>query len=44
MTAIYSIPEKISPRFRFRSKPVNPHNIKVIISTRLSKKSLKVIN
>ncbi|MEI6196223.1 MAG: glycosyltransferase [Verrucomicrobiota bacterium] len=33
MTAIYSIPKTISSKFRFRSKPVNPHNINVIIPT-----------
>lgn len=33
MTAIYSIPETISRQFRFRSKPVDPRNIKAIIPT-----------
>src|SRR5437762_4399834 len=33
MTAIYSLPETISARFRFRSKPVNARAIKAIIPT-----------
>lgn len=33
MTAIYSMPEVISTRFRFRSKPVDPRAIKAIIPT-----------
>lgn len=33
MTASYSIPDPISPRFRFRSKPVNARSIHVVIPT-----------
>jgi hypothetical protein len=33
MTAIYSIPETISRKFGFRSKPVVPRNINAIVLT-----------
>ena len=33
MTAIYAIPKTISPRFRFRSKPVNARAIHVVVPT-----------
>jgi hypothetical protein len=33
MTASYELPRQISPRFRFRSKPVNARSIKAIIPT-----------
>ncbi len=33
MTAIYKLPQTLSREYRFRSKPVNPRNIKAIIPT-----------
>jgi hypothetical protein len=42
MTAIYKIPESISSRFRFRSKPVNARAIKAIIPTYKDWKGLRV--
>ena len=42
MTATYSIPAPISTRYRFRSKPVDPRSIKVVIPTYKDWEGLRV--